>query len=87
MHLAMFLRIVSYCTLVLVALALLMLFHLTTLVYGQHIRPGADLSGANLSGANLREANLSEADLSGATLSQADLNGANLSEADLSGGL
>jgi len=54
------------------------------------IKPGANLSGANLrsanlSGANLRSAYLSGADLSGADLSGADLSGANLRSAYLSG--
>jgi hypothetical protein len=45
---------------------------------------GANLSGANLFGANLSRANLSYANLSGAYLSRADLSRVNLSGADLS---
>ena len=81
----MFLRKVSYCTLVLVALALalLMLFHLTTFVYGQVIGPGADLREADLRRSILSGADLSGANLSGARLSDANLTNANLRGANL----
>ena len=70
------------------------------IVNGYEIKPGVDLSEANLSGANLFGANLSGANLSGANLSgadfsvaylygvslyRADLSGANLYETNLSG--
>ncbi len=55
------------------------------IVRGYAIKPGADLSWADLSGADLSRADLSGADLSGANLSRADLSGADLSGANLSG--
>jgi hypothetical protein len=66
-------------------------------INGYEIKPGADLSGANLryadlryadlSGANLYYANLSGADLSGAILRRVNLSDAYLSGADLSGAI
>jgi len=50
-----------------------------------NIRPGANLSSANLRRANLSSADLHGANLHGADLSSADLHGANLSSANLHG--
>ena len=52
-------------------------------VSGYEIRPGANLSRADLRWADLREANLRGADLREADLREADLRGADLREADL----
>jgi hypothetical protein len=49
------------------------------------IKPGADLSGADLHGANLSGVDLISADLSGTDLSYADLSGADLTGANLTG--
>ena len=46
------------------------------IINGYEIKPGANLSGADLSGANLRGADLSGANLRGANLSGANLRGA-----------
>ena len=53
------------------------------IINGYEIKPGADLSEANLFKANLSDVNLSEADLIGANLFRANLRSANLSEANL----
>ena len=50
-----------------------------------NIRPGADLSNANLHGADLSNADLHGADLNGANLYGASLAGASLAGADLNG--
>jgi uncharacterized protein YjbI with pentapeptide repeats len=53
------------------------------IVNGYELKPGADLSKANLSWADLYKADLSGANLSWANLFGANLSGANLSGADL----
>ena len=53
-------------------------------VNGYVIKPGVNLTLADLSGANLTGANLRGADLTGVDLTRANLVGANLSGVDLS---
>ena len=54
-----------------------------TIVNGYTIKPGANLTGANLSWADLTGADLTGANLTDANLTRADLREANLTRADL----